>query len=92
MKAASFGSSRASRAASGCSAATATKVTPKRVSARVVNTRSSFFSPSISYGKPKFTPLLRPIQFSCIARTCGGQPSSCFRLSSSSSAYCVILR
>ena len=46
------------------------------VSARVVKTRSWLAAPSISYGKPKLTPVLRPIQFSCMARTCCGQPSS----------------
>src|SRR6266704_258140 len=51
-KAASFLSDRAACAASGCSAATAQKVAPIRVSARVVNTRRIFFSRSSSYGKP----------------------------------------
>ena len=48
MNAASFGLSRASRVASGCSAAIALNVTPMIVSARVVKTLSSFRSPSIS--------------------------------------------
>ncbi len=46
--AAIFGSRFAACAASGCSAATAQKVTPMIVSARVVNTRMSRRSPSIS--------------------------------------------
>ncbi len=53
MKACSSGLSLRRRVASGCSAAIAQNVTPMIVSARVVNTRSSFCSPSISYGKPK---------------------------------------
>ena len=48
MKAASLGLSRAARAASGCSAASATKVTPMIVSARVVNTQSFSLLPSSS--------------------------------------------
>ncbi len=91
MKAAMSGRPSAKRVASGCSAAIAMNVTPMIVSARVVNTRSSFFSPSSSYGKPKLTPTLLPIQFSCIAFTCGGH-SSASRSASSSSAYCVIAR
>jgi hypothetical protein len=56
MNGSNSGLSCARRVASGCSAAIAQKVTPMIVSARVVNTRKSFCSPSISYGKPKFTP------------------------------------
>ena len=47
-KAASFASFFAACAAIGCSAATAMKVAPIRVSARVVNTQSVFFAPSSS--------------------------------------------
>jgi hypothetical protein len=47
-KAASCGSFFAANAAIGCSAATAMKVAPIRVSARVVKTHSVFFSPSSS--------------------------------------------
>ena len=64
----------AARVASGCSAATAQKVTPMMVSARVVNTHSLSALPSSSYGKAKRTPVLLPIQFFCISRTCSGQP------------------
>ena len=90
--AASFASRFAAAAASGCSAATAQKVTPMIVSARVVNTRIRFFSPSSSYGKPKFTPSLRPIQFACISFTRSGQPGSVSSAASSSSAYWVMRR
>ncbi len=84
--AAIFGSRFAACAASGCSAATAQKVTPMIVSARVVKTRISFRSPSSAYGKPKLTPSLRPIQFACISLTRSGQPGSLSRSASSSSA------
>ena len=45
-KAATFASRAAAQLAIGCSAATAQKVAPIRVSARVVNTHSFFASPS----------------------------------------------
>ena len=48
INAASSGLPAAARSASGCSAATAQKVTPIMVSARVVNTQSRSFSPSNS--------------------------------------------
>src|SRR5688572_17364315 len=60
---------RAAHAAIGCSAATAQNVAPSRVSARVVNTHSNFFSPSSAYGNARRTPSERPIQFFCITRT-----------------------
>ena len=73
--------------------ATAQKVTPMMVSARVVNTymRPSPISvPSaarMSCGKAKRRPSLLPIQFSCISLTRSGQPGSlCWVCSSSSSA------
>ncbi len=56
------------------------------VSARVVYTRSSLDSPPISYGKPKFTPKLLPIQFSWISRTRSLQPGSLFSVQSSNSS------
>ena len=84
--AASAASLRAACAASGCSAATATKVTPISVSARVLNTFSWRASPSSVYGNAIVTPSLRPIQFACIVRTRSGQPSS---RSTSSSSSCA---
>ena len=80
MKAATAGFGSAARSASGCSGATAQKVTPMMVSARVVKTyrRPSPISvPSasrMSCGKAKRTPSLLPIQFSCISLTRSGQP------------------
>ena len=76
----------AAQPAIGCSAATAQKVAPIRVSARVVNTHSTRLSPSISYSKPTRTPSERPIQFFCISLTCSGQPGSSSIAPSSSSA------
>jgi len=74
MKAATSGLSFAAIVASGCSGATAQKVTPMIVSARVVNTHSRPPPPSMLCGKAKRTPWLLPIQFSCISRTRSGQP------------------
>ena len=73
MKAAQLRGCRcAACVASGCSAATAQKVTPMIVSARVVNTHS-LPSPiglpshrAMSCGNAKRTPSLLPIQFACI--------------------------
>ena len=42
------------------------------------------------HSKAKFTPILLPIQCSCMRRTCSGQPSSCLRSSRSSWAYWVM--
>ena len=93
MNAASAGLLAAAWLASGCSGATAQKVTPMMVSARVVNT---YILPSpikvpraswMSWVKAKRTPVDLPIQFSCISRTRSGQPGSWWlTLSSSSSA------
>ncbi len=85
-KAASAGFRAAACAASGCSAATATKVTPWTVSARVVKTLSRRRSPSSTYGKAIVTPSLLPIQLACIVRTRSGQPSRPSSAASSSSA------
>jgi hypothetical protein len=64
-------------------------VAPWIVSGRVVNTVTGASRSSI--GKSISAPLLRPIQFRCIAMTLAGQvPSSCLRSSSSRSAYSVI--
>ncbi len=82
MKAANAGLPAAACAASGCSGATAQKVTPMMVSARVVNTYmrpSPISAPEasrMSWVKAKRTPSLLPIQFSCISRTLSGQPVS----------------
>jgi hypothetical protein len=90
MKAASCGSLAAAAVAIGCSGATATKVTPRMVSARVVNT---YMRPSpisapcasrIACGNAKRTPVERPIQFSCISLTRSGQPRPSRSASSSS--------
>ena len=94
---AACGDRDAACSASGCSGATAQKVTPMIVSARVVNTHSlpsptGPFSSWMSCGNAKRTPIERPIQFACIAFTRSGQPGSWSRHSSSSSAYCVIRR
>ena len=67
------------------------KVTPKSVSARVVNTLSVPSAPSArrvsgAYGKAISQPSLRPIQLACITRTRSGQPASSSRAASSSSA------
>ena len=93
MKAASRRLVRAACMASGCSGATAQKVTPMIVSARVVNTYilpppiSSPLKSRMSWVKAKRTPSLLPIQFSCISLTRSGQPGSlCCTWSSSSSA------
>ncbi len=96
MNAASAGLDLAACIASGCSAATAQKVTPIIVSARVVKTfiRPSpiglpRISPSVlrmSCGKANRTPRLLPIQFACITRTRSGHPVILSRLSRSSSA------
>ena len=86
MNCASAGLPLAACSASGCSAATAQKVTPMMVSARVVNTFSTLLSPSSGYGKPKRTPSDLPIQFFCISLTCSGQPPMPSRADSSSSA------
>jgi hypothetical protein len=73
MKAASAGLDCAACAASGCSGATAQKVTPMMVSARVVNTYmrrrriSAPLASRMSCVKAKRTPSLLPIQFSCIS-------------------------
>jgi hypothetical protein len=78
--------------------ATAQKVTPMMVSARVVKTYSlpswiSAVGVRISCGKAKRTPSLLPIQFSCIRRTRSGQPTGssgprgCHALSSSSAYW-----
>ena len=46
-----------------------------------------------AYGKWISQPSLRPIQFSCMVRTCAGQPSRSFlTCSSNSSAYRVMAR
>jgi hypothetical protein len=80
MKAAKAVLANAAWWASGCSAATAQKVTPMMVSARVVNTYilpspiSAPSAPLMLCGKAKRTPSLLPIQFSCIRRTLSGQP------------------
>jgi len=66
----------AATSASGCSAATATKVTPMMVSARVVNTQSFAALPSSTYGKASRTPKLLPIQLACMVFTRSGQPGS----------------
>ena len=64
-------------------------VAPCRVSGRVVKTVIGSSRPSTT--KSTWAPLLRPIQLRCIAMTFDGQvPSSCFRSSSSRSAYSVI--
>ena len=92
MNAASAGLRFAACAASGCSAATAQKVTPMIVSARVVNTYirpSPIGAPSssrMSCGNAKRTPSLLPIQFACIVFTRSGQPGIRSRYASSSSA------
>ena len=92
MNAASRGFDFAACSASGCSGATAQKVAPMIVSARVVNTyiRPSPISlpspPRMSCVNAKRTPSLLPIQFACITRTRSGQPVIFTRLSSSSSA------
>ncbi len=72
--AASAGLCLAACAAIGCSAATAQKVVPMSVSARVVKTHSTCCLPSSSYSKPTRTPSERPIQFFCISLTWVGQP------------------
>ncbi len=90
MNEASSGFVFAAKAAMGCSAATAQKVVPISVSARVVNTQSVFFSLFSSYGKPMRTPSDLPIQFFCISLTCSGQPSMPSSAPSSSSAYFVM--
>ena len=67
----------------GCSAETTRKVAPQIVSMRVVKTSISFEVPS----RPKRTwaPVLRPIQFFCIWRTCSGHlPSAAWPVRSSS--------
>ena len=98
MNAASTGLVRAACAASGCSAATAQKVTPMMVSARVVNTYilpspiGLPSAPAMACGNAKRTPWLLPIQLACIVRTRSGQPGMWSRQESSSSAYCVIRR
>ena len=90
--AASCGIGFAACVASGCSAATAQKVTPMMVSARVVNTYmrpSPISSPSpsrMSCGNAKRTPTLLPIQLACIVFTRSGQPGILSRYASSSSA------
>ncbi len=90
--AAIFGSFAAATAASGCSGATAQKVTPMTVSARVVKT---YIRPSptrlpaasrISWGKAKRTPTLLPIQLACIVFTRSGHPGILSRYDRSSSA------
>ena len=97
MKAASAGLPAAACAASGCSGATAQKVTPMMVSARVVNTymRPSPIScrPSasrMSWVKAKRTPSLLPIQFSCISLTRSGQPGRWPFATLSSSSWGVV--
>ena len=59
--------------------ATAQKVTPMIVSARVVNTYSMPRAArlrQLAYGKANRTPSLLPIQFACISFTRSGQPGS----------------
>ncbi len=79
---ASSGLSAAACRASGCSGATAQKVTPMMVSARVVKTYSLPpwmgwpSAPWMSWVNAKRTPADLPIQFSCIRRTLSGQPVS----------------
>jgi hypothetical protein len=95
-KAATAGSAAAATLASGCSGATATKVTPMIVSARVVNTLRRPWStrlpsaPVIACENAKRTPSERPIQLLCIRRTRSGQPSSRLTWSSNSCAYSVM--
>jgi len=84
MKAATSGRLRAACRASGCSAATETKVTPASVSGRVVNTRSGALPPSTA--KSISRPSERPIQLRCMVFTASGQPGSLSRPCSSSSA------
>ncbi len=77
--------------ASGCSAETATKLTPNKVSTRVVNTLSAPSEPSaalvsLAYGKATSHPSLRPIQFACMVRTRSGQPLKPSSAPSNSSA------
>jgi len=82
MNACNSGLFRAACWASGCSAATAQKVTPMMVSARVVKTyslpslMSSPDSSLIWCGKAKRTPVDLPIQLACMMRTRSGQPGS----------------
>ena len=85
-KAASRASRRAAYSAIGCSAATAQKVAPISVSARVVKTQSCRCSAPSSYGNASRTPSERPIQFFCISFTCSGQPAIVPSAASSSSA------
>ena len=87
-----FASRFAAHRAIGCSAATAQKVAPISVSARVVNAHSVSLLPSSWYGKPTRTPSDLPIQFFCISFTCSGQPGSSSSAASNSSAYAVIRR
>ena len=78
--------------AKGCSAATAQKVTPMIVSARVVNTYilpspiSAPPSSRMSCRNAKRTPTLLPIQLACIVFTRSGQPGILSRYARSSSA------
>ena len=92
MNAASSGLAFAACAASGCSAATAQKVTPMMVSARVVKTYMRPppigvpASSAIACGNAKRTPTLLPIQLACIVFTRSGQPGILSRNARSSSA------
>ena len=91
--AAASGLAAAIACAIGWSAATATKLAPKIVSGRVVNTSTLSMPPVLAdSAKRKVRPWLLPIQFSCISRTFSGQCSSDFRPESRSSAKAVILR
>ncbi len=54
----------------GCSGETTRKVAPKIVSRRVVKTSIDLEDPAS--GKRTWAPVLRPIQFFCIWRTCSG--------------------
>jgi hypothetical protein len=93
MNSAALGSLAATPRETGWSAATATKLAPKIVSGRVVNTSmESIESTGAARRKLKSSPLLLPIQFSCIRRTFSGQLSSVSRPSSRSSAKSVIFR
>ena len=97
INAESCGFDFAATVAIGCSGATATKVTPIMVSARVVKTYIlplPIRDPSASLiwcGKANRTPVDLPIQFSCMILTRSGQPKP-LRSFNSSSAYFVIPR
>ena len=97
MKACKAGFFAPAASASGCSAATAMKVTPNKVSARVVNTfrePSAAHQPFASgaYGKPISQPSDLPIQLACMVFTRSGQSGSFCRSPNNSSAYFVMAR